>query len=65
MGLGILIPIMMTLIIIVGPLQRALYDRDYDEIVIDIIILAFFWGGYLILSQFEFNLINLLNRIFN
>jgi hypothetical protein len=62
---GILIPLFFTLIIIFGPLIRAISDKDWNEIIVDLIILSCFWGGYLLLTQFEIDEMDILNRILN
>jgi hypothetical protein len=64
-GIGILIPLFFTLIIFFGPFIRAISDRDWNEILVDLIILACFWGGYLILTQFDIDEMDILNRILN
>jgi len=65
MGYGVLIPTFMTFIIIVGPLIKAIEDRDWNEILVDTLLLIFFWSGYIILTRFEINEIEVLNGIFN
>jgi len=64
-GIGISIPLFFTFIIIFGPLIRAIPDRDWNEVLVDIVMLACFWGGYLLLTQFEINETDILNRILN
>jgi hypothetical protein len=64
-GIGIFIPLFFTFIIFFGPLLRAIPDRDWNEILVDIVMLACFWGGYLLLTQVEINEGDFLNRILN
>jgi hypothetical protein len=64
-GVGILIPVFLTFIIIFGPLIKAISEGDWNEIIVDLIILSCFWGGYLLLTQLEINEMDILNRILN
>jgi len=40
-------------------------NKDWNEIIVDLIILSCFWGGYLLLTQFEIDEMDILNRILN
>ena len=54
--------ICMTLIILVGPFLRAVGDRDYYEMVIDVILISFFWAVYYLISLANWDLVGLINR---
>lgn len=65
MTIGLVITIMMTLIILVGPLPRAIQDKDYNEILVDFILIGTFWTGYYILSFVNIDEMDILNRLLN
>ncbi len=63
MGLGIFIPIGVTVIIILGPLIPAIERKDWNEILVDVVIVGCFWISYFLLSGIDIN--DILNRAFN
>ena len=62
-GFGIIFPILLTLVILLGPFLKALEEKDLNELLVDFIIIAFFWSFYFLIAQVELN--DILNRIFN
>jgi len=65
MTIGLIATIMMSLIILIGPFPRAIQDKDYNEIVVDLIMIGCFWTGYYILSYVNIDEMDLLNRLLN
>lgn len=55
--LGLLIAICCSLIILFGPFIRAVEDRDYHELIVDLIILMSIWFFYFVGSGWVLRLI--------
>lgn len=61
MDWGVVFAFLLTLIILCGPFPRAIQDRDYHEVIFDIVFIIFIWLVYFIVSNLSFDWI--VNRL--
>lgn len=64
MDWGIIFGVLMTLMIALGPLPRAIMDKDGSEIAIDLFIITCIWVFYFIVSYADINQEDVLNKLF-
>ncbi len=54
--------ICMTAMIVLGPLPRAIQEKDYSELFVDFVLIFGIWFSYFFLWDF---LLNLIKRLIN
>lgn len=55
--------LMMTTVVVMGPMWKAIEIKDWMEIGLDIVLIAFFWGAHFMLTNEHFW--NIMHRIFH
>lgn len=64
MDFGLIFAVLMTLMILLGPLPRAIMDKDGNEVVIDFLIIACIWVIYFIIGYADIDQDDVINKLF-